>query len=63
MFTDVVVDLVEKGVINGSRKERNRGKIVAAFMMGTAPTDTCDHPADHRNILQKIFGLGKSGGN
>jgi acyl-CoA hydrolase len=35
MFTDVVVDLVEKGVINGSRKERNRGKIVAAFMMGT----------------------------
>jgi penicillin-binding protein 1B len=33
----------------------------AAFMMGTAPTETCDHPADHRNILQKIFGLGKSG--
>ena len=35
MFTDIVVDLVEAGVINGSRKERNRGKIVAAFMMGT----------------------------
>ena len=35
MFTDVVVDLVEKGVVNGSRKERNRGKIVTAFMMGT----------------------------
>ena len=35
MFTDSVVDLVEAGVINGSRKERNRGKIVAAFMMGT----------------------------
>jgi penicillin-binding protein 1B len=33
----------------------------AAFLMGTAPTDTCDHPADHRNILQKIFGLGKTG--
>ncbi len=33
----------------------------AAFLDGTAPTDTCDHPADHRNILQKIFGLGKSG--
>jgi len=31
----------------------------AAFLAGTAPTDTCDHPADHRNILQKIFGLGK----
>jgi acyl-CoA hydrolase len=35
MFTDTVVDLVEAGVINGSRKERNRGKIVAAFLMGT----------------------------
>src|SRR5215218_8028462 len=35
MFTDTVVDLVESGVINGSRKERNRGKIVAAFLMGT----------------------------
>jgi 4-hydroxybutyrate CoA-transferase len=35
MFTDTVVDLVEAGVINGSRKERNRGKIVAAFMLGT----------------------------
>jgi|KBSSwiStaDraftv2_1062776.scaffolds.fasta_scaffold74762_2 penicillin-binding protein 1B len=30
----------------------------AAFLMGTAPTDTCDHPSDHRNILQKIFGVG-----
>jgi len=33
----------------------------AAFLTGTAPTNTCDHPPDHRNILQKIFGLGKSG--
>ena len=32
----------------------------AAFLPGTAPTDTCDHPPDHRNILQKIFGLGKN---
>jgi len=31
----------------------------AAFLDGTAPTDTCDHPNDNRNILQKIFGLGK----
>ena len=36
MFTDVVVDLVEAGVITGARKERNRGKLVTAFMMGTA---------------------------
>jgi penicillin-binding protein 1B len=33
----------------------------AAFLDGTAPTDPCDHPPDHRNILQKIFGLGKPG--
>jgi penicillin-binding protein 1B len=32
----------------------------AAFLSGTAPMETCDHPADHRNILQKIFGLGKN---
>jgi penicillin-binding protein 1B len=31
----------------------------AAFLAGTAPTETCDHPADHRNLLQKIFGTGK----
>ena len=39
----------------------------AAFLAGTAPTETCDHPAerpadrpgDHRNVLQKMFGLGK----
>ena len=30
----------------------------AAFLIGTAPTETCDHPLDHRNILQKIFGMG-----
>ncbi len=34
---------------------------MAAFMMGMAPTETCDHPADRRNIFQKIFGLGKNG--
>jgi penicillin-binding protein 1B len=32
----------------------------AAFLDGTAPTESCDHPADHRNFMQKIFGLGKS---
>ena len=35
MFTDAVVDLVEKGVVTGMAKARNRGKLVAAFMMGT----------------------------
>jgi acyl-CoA hydrolase len=36
MFTDAVVDLVEAGVVTGAAKERNRGKIVSAFLMGTA---------------------------
>jgi acyl-CoA hydrolase len=36
MFTDSVVDLVEAGVVTGARKERNRGKIVSAFLMGTS---------------------------
>jgi 4-hydroxybutyrate CoA-transferase len=35
MFTDPVIDLVEAGVVTGARKERNRGKIVTAFLMGT----------------------------
>ncbi len=33
----------------------------AAFLAGTAPMETCDHPGDHRNMLQKIFGAGKTG--
>jgi penicillin-binding protein 1B len=32
----------------------------AAFLTGTAPMETCDHPAEHRNLFQKIFGLGKN---
>jgi penicillin-binding protein 1B len=40
----------------------------AAFLDGTAPVETCGHGSgngngngDHRNVIQKIFGLGKSG--
>ena len=33
----------------------------AAFLEGTAPTVPCDHPSDNRNLLQKIFGVGKTG--
>lgn len=32
----------------------------AAFLNGTAPTDTCDH-SNHQNIFQRFFGFGKSG--
>src|SRR4029077_13529528 len=35
MFTDAVVDLVEAGVVTGAAKERNRGKIVTSFLMGS----------------------------
>ncbi|CQB87725.1 Propionyl-CoA:succinate CoA transferase [Chlamydia trachomatis] len=35
MVSDGVVELVNSGVINGSRKQINKGKIVATFLMGT----------------------------
>lgn len=35
MFSDGVIDLVEKGVINGSKKKIHPYKIVAGFAMGT----------------------------
>jgi acyl-CoA hydrolase len=35
MFTDVVVDLVERGVVTGARKDLNRGKLVSSFVLGT----------------------------
>jgi 4-hydroxybutyrate CoA-transferase len=35
MFSDGVIDLVEKGVITGECKKKHPGKIVAAFLMGT----------------------------
>ncbi|HEU0025811.1 MAG TPA: acetyl-CoA hydrolase/transferase C-terminal domain-containing protein [Ktedonobacterales bacterium] len=35
MFSDGVLDLVERGVITGARKERNPGRIVASFVLGS----------------------------
>ncbi|HWH37866.1 MAG TPA: acetyl-CoA hydrolase/transferase C-terminal domain-containing protein [Candidatus Limnocylindrales bacterium] len=35
MMTDVVLDLVESGVVTGRAKEINVGKIVATFMLGS----------------------------
>ncbi len=35
MFSDGVIDLVERGVITGARKTRDRGKMVACFIMGS----------------------------
>jgi 4-hydroxybutyrate CoA-transferase len=36
MFADGVVDLAERGVITGARKDRDRGKIVASFAIGSS---------------------------
>ena len=33
----------------------------AAFLAGTAPTDSCSHPSEHRGLLQRLFGGGKAG--
>ena len=35
MFTDDVIPLVEKGVINGARKKTDAGKLVAMFLKGS----------------------------
>ncbi len=35
LFADGVIDLVERGVINGERKSIHTGKIVAGFLLGT----------------------------
>ncbi len=35
LFADGVIDLVDRGVINGERKSLHPGKIVAGFMIGT----------------------------
>lgn len=38
MLGDGLIDLMEKGVIDNSMKNRNRGKLVASFCMGTQKT-------------------------
>jgi acyl-CoA hydrolase len=35
MMTDVVMELVQAGVVTGARKEINAGKVVATFMLGS----------------------------
>ncbi len=35
MLTDAVIDLVDKGAVNGTRKTVDRGKVVASFCLGT----------------------------
>jgi len=35
MFSDGIIDLVERGVVDGERKTLHPGKIIAGFMLGT----------------------------
>ncbi len=57
MFSDGVIDLVEQGVINGSRKNIHTGKIVASFVIGSRRlydfvdnNPMCEfHPSDYIN--------------
>ena len=57
MLSDGVIELVEKGVINGSRKNIHKGKIVVSFVMGTRRlydfvdnNPMCEfHPSDYIN--------------
>lgn len=35
MFADGILDLIEKGIINGARKQIDRGKVVASFLLGS----------------------------
>ena len=62
MFSDGVLDLVERGVITGAHKIRDRGRIVSSFVMGSRRLmDFLDdnpmvfmHPTDYTNDPQII---------
>lgn len=57
MFSDGVVDLVEEGVINNTKKTLHRGKLVSTFIMGTRKVynfidnnpNVCLYPVDYVN--------------
>jgi len=62
MISDRIVDLIECGAINGSRKTLDRGKVVASFALGTRRLyDFIDnnpifafHPTEYVNDVQTI---------
>ncbi|HWF66214.1 MAG TPA: transglycosylase domain-containing protein [Acidobacteriaceae bacterium] len=54
-ITEVSLDKATNLIADASCPE----DYTAAFLDGTQPTGTCDHPnGDQRNIFQKMFGLG-----
>ncbi len=50
MFADGLLPLVEAGVVNGSRKKIDRGKIVASFLMGSEQV----YDFAHRNRMLRM---------
>ncbi|MBQ9194503.1 MAG: 4-hydroxybutyrate CoA-transferase, partial [Bacteroidales bacterium] len=47
MFADGVLELIQKGVINGACKKIDRGKVVASFLLGSQKVyDFIDHNPD-----------------
>jgi 4-hydroxybutyrate CoA-transferase len=65
VVSDGILDLVERGVINGARKTVNRGKIVVAFLNGTQRLYDFAHnnpmvemrPVDYTNDTRVILRL------
>lgn len=53
MFSDNLIPLVEKGVITGARKNIDRGKIIAGFIMGTKKVYDFVHK--NRKVLLKSW--------
>lgn len=54
VFADGILPLVEKGVVNGSLKNINRGKMVATFIMGSRKV--YDFIDDNPGVLMKDVG-------
>ena len=54
MFADGVIDLVEKGVINGAHKAIDRGRMVATFLLGSKRLYDYTHRNDR--VLMKDVG-------
>ena len=51
MFSDGLIDLVDAGVVNGSRKTLHKGELVATFLMGSQRL----YDFVHHNPLVKMF--------
>ena len=49
LLTDSMIDLIEAGVVDNSRKPLNTGKTIATFMMGSA--HMYDFVSDNPDIL------------